>query len=88
MNLKEADLKRVRAVLARHEAELLSLPNVIGVGVGMRQVGDQSTGEAAIVVLVRRKLAPESLPEGGLAPSELEGVPVDVQEIGEISAQN
>jgi hypothetical protein len=38
-------------------------------------------------VLVSRKVAPEMLAQGDLIPPEIEGVPVDVQEVGELKAQ-
>jgi hypothetical protein len=41
----------------------------------------------AIVVLVRRKLPRAQLMPEDIVPAEIEGVPVDVQEVGEIRAQ-
>lgn len=81
-------IEHARRVLQRHESELLGRANVIGVGVGLRQVGGQPTDEVAIVVLVRSKTPKASLAPGDLLPQALEGVPVDVQEIGEVRAQS
>ncbi len=65
----------------RHEAELLALPNVTGVGIGER------TGKPVIKVFVTEKV-----PESRLAPEEriptlLDGYEVDVEAIGFIEAQ-
>jgi hypothetical protein len=59
----EAQLTRLGEVKGRHLDELLGLPNVVGVGVGLRQ-----------------------LAEADVIPSQLEGVPVDVVEVGKLDA--
>jgi hypothetical protein len=80
------DLERARQVKSRHEAELMRRPNVISVGVGLRQRAGKPTDEAAIIVTVRKKLPPSQIRPGEAFPAELEGVPVDVQESGEVTA--
>jgi len=70
-----------------HEAELLAVPGVVGVGVGLRVVEGRYTDEIAIVVMVKNKLPPDDLPPEHLLPTELDGIPVDVQEVGTIRAQ-
>jgi hypothetical protein len=78
-------LTLAREVKARHEADLMARPGVVGVGVGLRQRGGQITEELAIVVMVRRKRSPADLPAPDLLPADIEGVPVDVQEAGDIT---
>jgi hypothetical protein len=75
--------------LAKEQAkeELLSLPNVVGVGVGYKQVGQLKTEEMSIVVMVRRKLPVAALPPEGLLPKQMSGVAVDVIQVGDIVAQ-
>jgi len=80
------DLEQVRAVKAAYEAELMRKANVIGVGIGLRQRGGKPTAEAAIIVSVIRKLPPSQLAPGDVIPRELEGIPVDVQALGELRA--
>ncbi|MEU9559564.1 hypothetical protein [Streptomyces fumanus] len=84
------DARRARS---RHEAELMGLPRVTGVGTGR----DEQTGEEVVVVFVTRdtphdRLAePDLVPEErdlvpeepDLIPEELDGVPVRVVVIGE-----
>ena len=66
----------------RHENTLLALPNVIGVGTGRDE-----TGSEVIDVYVQRKVALQELAPGETIPDVLEGVPVRVVPIGEVTAQ-
>jgi hypothetical protein len=83
----QAAIEKVRAVKNAHEAELMSMPNVVGVGIGLRHEGRVRTNEVALVVMVTQKLPPSSLPPDDVIPAVIDGVPVDIQEVGEISAQ-
>jgi hypothetical protein len=79
-------LEHVKAVRAAHEADLMKKANVVGVGVGLRRRRGQLTDEPAIVVSVTEKLPPSRLASEDIVPRELEGVPVDVQAVGELRA--
>ncbi len=70
-----------------HEKALLAKANVVGVGVGYRIAQGRRTETIALVVMVRRKVPASRLRPEDVIPAELEGVPVDVQEAGVISAQ-
>jgi hypothetical protein len=65
----------------RHEAELLALPNVTGVGVGER------AGNPVIKVFVTQKLPESALGPNELVPEQLDGYEVDVEESGVLEAQ-
>lgn len=65
---------------------LLGLPNVVGVGVGLRMRRGKPTGEVALVVMVSRKVPDADLAPDQLIPSELDGIPVDVLEVGHLKA--
>jgi len=80
----QAAFEHAKAVKDAHLHELLSKPNVVGCGVGFRQVGGERTDQVALVVMVRNKVPSAQLAQHERIPSELEGVPVDVQEVGEI----
>jgi hypothetical protein len=80
----EAALARATAVKQEHEADLLRKPNVVGVGVGLCLRGGVPTGEVGLVVLVRSKLPASELSPEDVIPSEIQSVPVDVQEVGDI----
>lgn len=66
---------------ARHEAELLALPNVTGVGIGERD------GQPVIKVFVTEKVAESELAPEERVPASLEGYVVDVEAIGFLEAQ-
>jgi len=70
----------------QYEEELRQKANVLGVGVGMKMREGKPTGDVAIVVLVSHKVPASQLAPEDLVPDEIEGIPVDVHEIGEISA--
>ncbi len=85
---KPTALERARRVKEAHEAELLGMPNVVGVGVGLVHRGGKKTGEVGIIVMVNKKLPAAQLAEADLIPRILEGVAVDVQEVGEFVASD
>lgn len=66
---------------ARHETELLALPNVTGVGIGER------AGKPVIKVFVTEKVPDEQLAPEDRVPRSLDGYEVDVEAIGIIEAQ-
>ncbi len=83
---RDEAIQRVMTVKARHEARLMQKANVVGVGVGFRERGGVLTDEVALVVNVIQKLPNDHLAPEDLIPSEIEGVPVDVRETGEMRA--
>ena len=80
-------LERAQVVKQAHQDELMAKANVVGLGVGLRQQGGVHTDAVALVVMVRKKLPETQLAPGDRIPAEIDGVPVDVQEVGEIGAQ-
>ncbi len=79
-------IEEIRAVKDRHGESLLEKKNVVGLGIGYKEVEGQETGLLSLVVMVRKKESPSQLDATDLIPSEIEGVPVDVKEVGEIVA--
>jgi hypothetical protein len=80
-------MQRAAAVRQRYERELLSKANVVGVGTGRRRRGGQPTEDVAVVVMVDKKVPREQLAPKDVIPAQIEGVPVDVQEVGQLRAQ-
>lgn len=78
--------EKIRAVKRAHEQELMQKANVVGVGVGVRQRHNALTQDLAIVVFVRRKVPGDQLGPDDAIPAVIDGVPVDVQEVGEFKA--
>lgn len=81
-------LARARRVKDEHEATLLAIRNVVGVGVGLVRRRGKATGEVGVIVMVSRKVPSVQLAEGDRIPRALDGVPVDVQEVGEFVASD
>ena len=79
-------IDQAREVKARHEAKLLALPNVVGVGVGFKEKDGQFTNQIAIIVNVSKKKPLVDLPPNALVPPEIEGIITDVQQTGEMKA--
>lgn len=77
-------MKNHRLVLTRHTPRLMSLPNVVGVGLGYKIKGQEATSQRSLAVFVREKLPPQALPASALVPKELGHVPTDVVEVGHI----
>lgn len=80
------NFEKARVVKEKFETELLKLENVVGVGIGLRKKDGIYTDEVALVVMVKKKVLEFELAQEDLIPQELEGVEVDVQEIGEVRA--
>jgi hypothetical protein len=78
--------QRASAVKRAYQAELMSKANVVGVGVGFLTRRGQPTDEIALVVMVSQKLPREQLAPEDILPRQIDGVRVDVQEVGEITA--
>lgn len=82
----KAATDKILSVKRIYEDELLAKPNVVGVAIGYRQTGGKITDSLSLVVLVSNKLPQSSLSPEDQIPITLDGIPVDVQEVGEINA--
>lgn len=65
---------------------LMELPNVIGVGKGIKQVKGQCTGRPTVTVLVTKKLPKARLQTGDIVPKSIDMSDTDVIEVGEVIA--
>ena len=79
-------VERARSVKQAHEEELMVMPNVVAIGIGRRKVGGSFSNEIAIIVSVSQKYLPDELDEADTIPTEIEGVLVDVQQVGTLRA--
>ena len=87
MSTSDDMTERAKAVQAKYEDELLMKPHVQGIAIGLAKKDGQYTGDIALVVMVDQKVPASELDAADLIPAELDGVPVDVQEMGLFSAQ-
>lgn len=83
---EQVSYEQAKAVKDAYLDDLLSKPNVVGCGIGFRQVQGERTNEIVVVVMVTKKVPNAQLDPDELIPRELEGVPIDVQEVGELGA--
>jgi hypothetical protein len=82
---KQAQVSKAQAARQKYEQMLLAKANVVGVGIGLRHTGGRRTDELGLVVMVREKLPAELLSPEDVIPHEVDGVPVDVKEVGELA---
>ena len=73
---------------ATHEHTLLDKPNVVGVALGNKYTNGVDTGEKGISVLVESKVREHLLGADELIPRTVDGVALDVQEVGILQAGN
>ena len=79
-------IAQAQSVKSRYEETLMRKANVVGVGIGLRRQGGEILNQPAIVVSVTDKKPLDSLMPDDVIPSELDGVPVDVQAVGHLRA--
>jgi len=77
-------MDRIARLLRQYEKRLLSLDNVVGIGMGYKIVRDKTTNKPAVMVLVKKKYPEEQLKSKHIVPRALNEVPTDVIEVGEI----
>ena len=77
-------VEEIKALKNKYEDELLKKKNVVGLGIGYKETNGQETGQLSLIVMVRKKEPPSQLDARDLIPSQIEGIPVDVKEVGEI----
>ena len=81
------EYQKILAVKKAREEELMKKAYVVGVGIGFRKKGGIKIGEMALIVMVRKKVSNKQLSTRDQIPKKIDGVPVDVQEVGELKVQ-
>jgi len=76
----------IRKIKDKYVSYLFKFEGVVGVGIGKKTIAGKETDQLAIVVDVVKKLPENQLKKEEIIPKSLEGVPVDVQEVGVIKA--
>jgi hypothetical protein len=75
---RKAETERLTAMLPAVRDELLRIPGVTRVTVGVRERGGSLTGEIVFRVHVVEKLPLSALPRDRVVPPSIRGVPIDV----------
>lgn len=63
----------IEGALKKHEAMLMRLPHVTGVGIG------EKNGKEVIIVFVKKKVPESQLEKSAVIPKHLEGFKIDVR---------
>jgi hypothetical protein len=84
---QQLEMSRVQMVKAKYEGMLMAKKNVVGVGIGFRERNGEVTDEMVLTVMVSQKEPWSRLRRQDRIPSELDGVPVDVKQVGTLRAQ-
>lgn len=84
--MKKTATNFLTQTLCKNEAQLLSLPNVVGLGIGEKIKGGILLGRLCIKVYVRKKIPRERLSPQDLIPRKLSRFETDVEEVGKIRA--
>jgi hypothetical protein len=80
----KAENDAIRSMLARgSEQELLANPNVLHVSVGLKETNGTVSDQLCVRVYVKHKKDRASVPADELIPTEVNGVPTDVNTVGE-----
>ena len=79
-------LSEIKDVKNRHRDYLMSLPNVVSLGVGPKMVERVSTETTAIKVYVSRKVPLSDLAQNERIPEQIEGFQTDVEVMGRLKA--
>jgi len=72
--------ERLRAVYPAARAQLMRIPGVLSVGIGMKEVAGTHTDETVFKVTVSAKREPGAIPPAELIPKEILGFKTDVIE--------
>jgi hypothetical protein len=76
----------IRKIKEKYAPELMKIDGVVGLGIGKKIVAGKETNRLAIIVFVDKKFPKSMLKKNKIIPKSLEGVPVDVQEVGVVKA--
>jgi hypothetical protein len=79
----QSDVQQVKEF---HKETILKKANVVGLGLGLKEIDGRKTDEICVVVLVRQKVPRVTLDPQDLVPSSIEGVSTDVLQVGELWA--
>ncbi len=74
----------IEEVKEKYEQELMNKAGVVGCSIGYKQIGGKKTDKLSIVCYVKKKKKEEDLKVKDIIPREIEGVPTDVVESGEL----
>jgi hypothetical protein len=84
MASKQERIQRQNALLAVHDAataELMQIPGVVGVGIGLKEIGGELTDQICFRVYVWEKKGASEVPAEERVPAVVQGFPTDVLKV-------
>lgn len=75
---------KIAEVRALHETDIMRRANVVGIAEGIRTKKGKPTGDPCLVVYVAHKVPRARLSPKDLIPRHIDGIPIDVVEVGRI----
>jgi len=81
IKMDNAEIQKAQAALAKHEATLMNVPGVVGVGIGMTETGNDAAIHVYLDVQATGGTIPAAIPE------QLDHVPVRVIKTDEMKAR-
>jgi len=82
---RRIEIEKAQAVKDAYQDTLMAKANVVGVGVGLIHSDGKRTNQVGLIVMVNHKVPNEVLAPNDRIPVEIEGVKVDVKEVGQIT---
>lgn len=82
MNLHD----QAEKIKLQNQKALLQKKNVVGVGLGFKEIGGITTDTVCLTVLVENKVDPAALSQADVIPQEIQGVQTDIKYVGKIVA--
>ncbi len=79
-------IRRATDAQQQFTEELLKYPHVVGVAVGYVTRNGERQDEIGLIVMVDEKISEAQLAPEEILPRQIDGVPVDVQEMGTFTA--
>lgn len=88
MENEEIDIRLagVQEIKEANEDDLFVMPNVVGVGIGYKEIKGEETDTLCVHVYVEKKMTKKDLATDAMIPSTLGDVKTDVREIGRVEA--
>ena len=83
---KNKVMKEITDVYEKNQDKMLIKENVVGIGTGYKIVKNNNTENPCVTVFVSKKLEESLLNNKDIVPKELNHIPTDVVEIGEVFA--
>ena len=77
-------INKVNEIISNYKFDLLNKRNVVGMGLGYKEVNGLKTDEKSVVVLVKKKVKLEKMDNKDVVPQSIKGVKTDIIEVGQL----